>query len=113
MFLHLGSDVVIKTEDIVGIFDLDTASVSKWTRDFLSAAQKNNRVINVSYELPKSFIVAAKENKKFDFSYGNENVYLSQISAATLLKRINTLSREEKEFKATVYGKEKEKKICS
>ena len=40
MFIHLGQDTVVKKEDIIGIFDLDTATVSKRTRDFLSKAEK-------------------------------------------------------------------------
>ena len=42
-------------------------------------AEKNGRVINVSPELPKSFIVC-EDHKKI-------TVYISQISPATLKKR--------------------------
>lgn len=80
MFIHLGQDTVVKKEDIIGIFDLDTATVSKRTRDFLSKAEKAGRVINVSYELPKSFIICQTSDKK-------QIIYISQLSSATLLKR--------------------------
>lgn len=79
MYIHLGQDTVIRMADVVGIFDLDTSTVSKHTRDFLARAEKEKRVVNVSYELPKSFVVAG-EGK-------NQKVYISQISSATLLKR--------------------------
>ena len=79
MYLHLGNDVVINTEKIIAMFDIDACTVSKKTRDFLAAAQKNNEVINVSYELPRSFIVC--ENK------GKTSVYISQLSTKTLSKR--------------------------
>lgn len=78
MYLHLGQEVVIHTKEIVGIFDLDTATLSAHTRDYLARAEKSRRVVNVSPELPKSFIVTGGENGR---------VYISQISAATLLKR--------------------------
>ena len=84
MFLHLGQDTVIKTDEIVGIFDIDNTTVSKHTRKFLSEAEKQGKVVNVSYELPKSFVVC---NKK-----GNEKVYISQLSPATLIKRFSTKS---------------------
>ena len=34
MYLHLGSDVVVSQSEIIAIFDLDTTSISKITRDF-------------------------------------------------------------------------------
>ncbi|MBR5991818.1 MAG: DUF370 domain-containing protein, partial [Clostridia bacterium] len=60
-------------------------TVSKHTRKYLSTATKNGRIINVSLELPKSFIVCRDKN-------GEETVYISQISPATLLKRFSSNS---------------------
>ena len=79
MYLHLGSDVVILKEQIIGIFDLDTSTVSKNTRNYLALAQKQGRVVTVSSELPKSFVAA--------FENGVVTVYISQLSSQTLLKR--------------------------
>lgn len=81
MYLHLGNNIVVKENDIVGVFDLDKTSIEQDTRDFLQAAEKSGEVINVSMELPKSFCVCTtnKENK--------QKVYISQISTPTLLKR--------------------------
>lgn len=78
-YLHLGKDTSIEIKKIVGIFDLDMTTVSKHTRQFLSKAEKENRVVSVSAELPKSYIV-------YDFD-GEYSIYLSQLSPATLLKR--------------------------
>ena len=90
MYLHIGHDTVIRHKDIIGIFDIETSSVSKQTRDYLSEAQKIDYVVNVTSELPKSFIVCTDRKEKGAFS-----VYISQISSTTLLKRtdfINELS---------------------
>lgn len=81
MYLHLGNDVVIDSKSIVAMFDIDACTVSKKTREYLAAAEKNGRVINVSYELPRSFVVC-KNN-------GEERVYISQLSTKTLSKRRN------------------------
>lgn len=81
MFLHLGKDTVIKDEDIIGIFDLDTATVSRHTRKYLNNAEKKKETVTVSYELPKSFVVCAKPKSK------EKKIYISQISSVTLLKR--------------------------
>lgn len=80
MYLHLGLDKVITFDEIIGIFDLDTTTVSKRTRDYLAKAEKAGIVENVCYDIPKSFIVCRDKN-------GNEKVYISQISSTTLLKR--------------------------
>ena len=79
MYLHLGNDVVINTGKIVAMFDIDACTVSKKTRDFLAAAQKNGEVINVSYELPRSFVVCSDN--------GKTQVYISQLSTKTLSRR--------------------------
>ena len=43
MFLHLGQDTIITTDEIIGIFDLDTSTVMKSTRDFLSMMSKEKK----------------------------------------------------------------------
>ncbi len=83
MYLHLGQDTIVDTKDIVGIYDMDTSTISKWSREYLSKAEKEKRVINVSFfDLPKSFIVC-KDNKRD----GQEVVYISPLSSQTLLRR--------------------------
>ena len=79
MYLHLGENTVVRTDSIIGIFDMDTSTISKWTKDYLSNATKNKRVIIVSMELPKSFVVCNENNEI--------KVYVSQISSQTLMKR--------------------------
>ena len=88
MYLHIGKDTVLNTEEVIGIFDLDTATISKNTRRYLADAEKNGEVINVTRDLPKSFIVCRKKG-------GGKVIYISQISSTTLLKRslyINNIS---------------------
>ena len=83
MYVHLGNETVVKENEIIGIFDIETTTVSQKTRIFLEKAEKNKIVKNVSYELPKSFIVT--NNKK------ENSVYISQISPLTLQKWSNIL----------------------
>ncbi|MGI5965926.1 MULTISPECIES: extracellular matrix regulator RemB [Anaerotruncus] len=80
MYLHLGQDTVIRTDDIVGIFDLENTTISRNTKDFLSRAEKSGQVVNVSYELPKSFVICAQGRR-------DPTVYITQISSTTLKKR--------------------------
>lgn len=84
MYLHLGQNTVVRTKDILGIFDIDITTVSKHTRNFLTKSEKNKEVVNVSMELPRSFILCRNKT--------TTTVYISQLSPKTLLKRKN-LSR--------------------
>lgn len=85
MYLHLGNDVIVNNKDIIGIFDMDNTTVSKHTRKYLSERTKNKEVVNVSMELPKSFVVCSKK--------GNKKVYISQLLPRTLLNRQNFLKK--------------------
>mgnify|MGYP003542896137 FL=1 len=80
MYIHLGNNIMLPTNEIIGIFDLENTSVSKRTRDFFFFFEKAGRVITVSYDLPRSFVVAGKNKDDI-------KVYISQISSSTLLKR--------------------------
>ncbi len=79
MYLHLGGNTVVNSRDIIGIFDLDTVTVTKLGRDYINRASREGKVINVTYELPKSFVLTKEKEQ--------EKLYISQLSPATLLKR--------------------------
>ncbi len=81
MYLHLGQETVVREKDIVGIFDMDTSTVSKSTREFLNKKEKQKEVITVAFELPKTFVLVNKQRSK------KSKVYISQLSSSTLLKR--------------------------
>ncbi len=79
MFIHLGNDVVVNSKNIVGIFDIENTTTGKNTSKILEKATKEKRVVTVSFEMPKSFVVCMEN--------GKEIIYISQISVATLRKR--------------------------
>ena len=80
MYIHIGNEKIVKQEEIIGIFALESTTISKRTRDFLTKAEKKGEVITVSYELPKSFVLCSKKRRE-------QTVYISQLSSNTLLKR--------------------------
>lgn len=80
MYLHIGQNEIIPERRIIGIFDLDKCSAGKRTRDYLSAAEAEGVVLDVSGALPKAFVVC-------DHPYHRQIVYLSQLNPATLQKR--------------------------
>lgn len=79
--------MVVPYQNVVGIFDLDNASSSHLTRKYLERAEKEGKVVNVSEDLPKAFVLCSGKGKNF-------TVYLSQLSAATLLRRVENNTME-------------------
>lgn len=80
MYLHIGNGESIRTEDIIGIFDLDTATVSKTTKKYISKKEKEGKVEYLDYDLPRAFIICKKGN--------DERIKLSRISTTGLRQRI-------------------------
>lgn len=74
MYIYLGGNTVISTNDILGIFDMDTSTVNKATRDYLSNAEKNKKTVYVNFELPKSFVVC------------RDKIYICPLNTSTLIK---------------------------
>jgi len=91
MYLHLGQNVIVSETEVIGIFDLDNTTGSHITRKFLSDAEKAGSVINVSEELPRTFILTEKNKEK--------KVYLSQLSPQTLLSRAKSNEKAQYEGK--------------
>lgn len=84
MYIPIGSDMSLRDEAIIGIFDLDNTTCSKDTRAFLKGAEDAGQVVTVTDELPKAFVLTRE--------FTLDRVYLTQFSAATIEKR----SRREK-----------------
>lgn len=70
-----------KTKNIIGIFDLDTTTTSKNTRNFLKINQNKGNIVTLSDELPKSFIVCKNKDKKY-------GIILNKLSSKVLLNNI-------------------------
>ena len=79
MYTHIGNDVVVQDQDIIGIFDMDTSTVKKVTMKYLQRIECENKLVNISDDLPKSFVVCQKSNV--------EIVYLSNLNSGTLIKK--------------------------
>lgn len=80
MYLHLGSDVSVNVNEIVGIFDIEKVTVQSYMNEYLSYCQKNGKIYYVSLDMPKSIIVCT------------DTVYISNVSCLTLRKRFEAIS---------------------
>lgn len=79
MYLPIGADFAVRDRSIIGIFDLDNASWSKKTRDFLREAELQGEVVAITEELPRSFLLTEE--------FGLNRVYLTQLSSTALAAR--------------------------
>ena len=58
MYLNIGNQISVRKSSIVGIFDLDNATWSRWTRDLLSRAERAGQVVNGAEEdIPNAFVL--------------------------------------------------------
>ncbi len=87
MYLHLGQSVVVPHSEILGIFDLDNASWAYKTREFLERAEREGRVVSVTDDLPRSFVLVGGQGEA-------ATVYITQLSSAALLGRAERNSFE-------------------
>ena len=80
MYLHVGNGKNIRESDIIGIFDMDNATISPVTRKFLNEEQKKKNVTSVASDIPKSFILYKSE--------GEVKVLFSTLSTSALIGRM-------------------------
>ncbi|MCD8510933.1 MAG: DUF370 domain-containing protein [Bacillus sp. (in: Bacteria)] len=87
MFIHLGGDMVIRSNRIIGILDYQSKGLSEDNEKFLSTNSEGKKVVYISEDNPKSIIITEHE------------IYLSPISSHTLKRRAETVTvLEEEEF---------------
>ena len=79
MYLHIGNGKSIRKNKIIGIFDLDTATVSQITKKYINRMQKEERLDYDAEDLPRSFVL-------YEGLWG-QRVLLSRISTQGLKLR--------------------------
>ena len=79
MYLHIGNGKNVRKKDIIGIFDLDTSTISKITKKYISVNEKQKKLEYLDSDLPRSFLLV-EEDKEY-------KIKLSRISSSGLLIR--------------------------
>ena len=82
MYLYLGGEAAVDTDQLMGIFDLDNTSWSHLTRQYLSRAERDGLLENAAEDIPRSFAVLT-----------GGAVILTQPTAATLARRMENQER--------------------
>ena len=80
MYLHLGQNVMVRKQDVIGIFDLDNTTWSFRTRRLLERAEQEGRVVTIGDDLPRSFVLVREGD-------GPSAVYITALSPAALSAR--------------------------
>ena len=83
MYLHIGNGVSVKDEEIIGIFDLDSSTVSSISKNFINKKSKEGLVEYKDTDLPRSFVLTCKRGEK-------SRVLLSRISVSALRQRADS-----------------------
>lgn len=87
MYLHIGKGESVREDRIIGIFDLDTATVSSITKNFIATEEKKKKVEYADTDLPRSFLLYEDREKK-------ARIKLSRISTFSLVSRSENNSTE-------------------
>lgn len=81
MYVHIGKDVVINSDDIIAILDIESLEKKKNLEEVLQNLKISDNIIDVSEKNKKSLIVLEKNNKVLG--------YITNISSNTIAKRTN------------------------
>ena len=81
MYLHIGNKKSVRKRDIIGIFDLDTSTLSKTGKNFINKNQREGRVVYDDFDLPRSFVL--------EDGGGKLKLRLSRISVQGLKSRLD------------------------
>ena len=88
MYLHAGNNRILRSGSIIGVFDMDSATVGTDTKNFLRRSEKNGLAESAAEELPKSFVLYNKPNG----SKSEYRIMFSQISTSALISRMKISS---------------------
>jgi len=80
MYVHLGGDIVVPIQDIIGIFDTRILEGNDDNHRFLSNAVANKRMMSEIHDRDRKSLVVT-----------TNGVYWSAISSLTLVRRVTNV----------------------
>ena len=91
MYIAVGPDKSIPVDNIIGIFDTDTSTLSSAdTKKFLSLSEKKGITESAGNDIPKSFIVYYNVKKPGKPKSGDIKVCFSEFSSSVLYQRLRS-----------------------
>ncbi len=86
MYLHIGNGINIRKKQVIGIFDLDSSTVSSVTRKYINKNEKEGNILYGDCDLPRTFIL----HEENDLKEKKYKIKLSRISSQGLKTRIES-----------------------
>ncbi|SEU08026.1 extracellular matrix regulator RemB [Paenibacillus sp. NFR01] len=79
MYIHLGGEKIIRSSELIAIFDISIEKSSKISKQFIACSLQDKRLERIGDEEAKSIVVT------------KNTIYYSPISSSTLKKRAKIL----------------------
>ncbi len=79
MYVHIGKHIIINSNDIIAILDIESLEKKKNLNEILQNLKISDKIIDVSEENKKSLVILKKNGKVLG--------YITNISSITLGKR--------------------------
>ena len=84
MKLYLTEEIGFDPAEVVGIFDMDAATVEPVSRSFLKGCEQAGETVLVTGDVPNSFVLTSNAE-------GEKKVYFTRNAPKVLSRRIRTL----------------------
>ena len=95
MYLDIGGETLLRTENILGIFDLDNTTTSKRTREFLEARLLANIIRTLGDKVAAGTPFAMHDIQvQTSFRTNDEGVHAMALQGGGLMLCLPNLSRE-------------------
>ena len=76
-YVNIGLDRIVENSSLIGIFDLDSVTVQKDSREFINKAQRKGEIEDATTDLPVSFLLCNGKQTR-------QTVLLTSFSLTTL-----------------------------
>ena len=57
MYIHIGAGRMVRSRDVLGVFDMDGKWDSEITKDFLKRCDRGGKTLTAGDDLPRSFVL--------------------------------------------------------
>ena len=88
MYVDIGAEAIVREKKIIGIFDMDTATVAKQTKKWLKDKEAKGQIVLCCRDIPKSLLVC------------DDRLIMSDLNPATIKGRITRNKRTKKHANA-------------
>lgn len=93
-YIHIGNNVMARSDRIIGVFDMDTATIAESTKNWLRNAQGEGTLTDITGGgLPKALVLTdggarrSVYTQKCADKHTKLRVYMTRVNTATIRER--------------------------